>query len=165
MRVISILVSLGAVTAISACGESTNPLIVEGRTGGPSPNEQCTWSLHSNSQIRGAVSLSSESPDGGRQGLNVIPAGSDDVLWIEVLTFCVDAPTFVVGGVSADVASLVLTSQHSEQVVLEAYDVPGASSGAVIGELPRRWRSDNSIRVEAISKRDGDVLVEETYDL
>jgi hypothetical protein len=27
------------------------------------------------------------------------------------------------------------------------------------------WRSDNSIRVEAISKRDGAMLVEETYNL
>jgi hypothetical protein len=102
--------------------------------------------------------LNSESPDGGRQGLCVIPAGSDDVLWIQVLTFCVDAPTFVVGGVSADVASLVLTSQHSEQVVLETYDV----SGAVIGELPRNLalgqldsrRSDLEARWRHARRRD-----------
>ena len=159
-----------ALIAVSACDEGVpsaasdeqpSSLIAQGRTGGPPPNGGCTWTLLSVAAIQGVLL---EHVEFGREGgATVRPEGVDDVVWVHMLTFCVDAPTFVFGGVSEDVGSVVLTSENQQEVMLEVLDVPGRSWGAVIGELPRSWRSDNSFVVEAISRLNGAVLVREFY--
>ena len=157
------------VIAVAACSDSGSsgagadqqiPVIAQGRTGGLLPDEGCTWRLLPIETAQG-VTLESVRSD-GEGGTNVWRSDDDDVVWIHMETFCVDAPTFVFGGVSDDVGSVVLTS-GGEQVVLDVLDVPDRSWGAVVGELPRSWRSVGSFRVEAISKRDGAVLVRESY--
>ena len=138
------------------------PVIAQGQTGGPLSDEGCTWRLLPTETAQG-VTLESVRLN-GESGTNVSPENDDDVVWIYMETFCVDAPTFVFGGVSDDVGSVVLTS-GGEHVVLNVLDVPDRSWGAVIGEIPRSWRSVGSFRVEAISKRDGAVLAREPYPI
>ena len=165
------------VMAVAACGDiedsgagADQPIsvIAQGRTGGPLPDEGCTWSLTPIADVqdltRDGVTLERVDSSGGSGGSYVWREDDDDVVWIHMETFCVDAPTFVFGGVSDDVGSVVLTS-GDEQVVLDVLDVPNHSWGAVIGELPRSWRSAGSFRVEAISKSDGAVLARESYPI
>lgn len=161
-----------ALIAVAACDNGVVPdaseerpssLIAQGRTGGPLPNEECTWTLLSVGATQGVLLEHVES--GGEGGATVRPEGVDDVVWVHMSTFCADAPTFVFGGVSEDVGSVVLTSENQQEVVLEVLDVPGRSWGAVIGELPRSWRSDSSFVVEAISRHDGAVLVRESSSI
>ena len=143
------------------------PVIAEGRTGGALPDGGCTWRLLPTEASQGGtlegVTLESVRFN-GQGGTNVLREDDGDVVWIHMETFCVDAPTFVFGGVSDDVGSVVLTS-GGEQVVLDVSDVPGHTWGAVIGEIPRSWRSADSFDVEAISQHDGAVLARESYPI
>ncbi len=159
--VVVVMTVAGCRDSEDSAPETDRPIsaVAQGRTGGPLPEEGCTWRLLPTNSAPG-ITLESTSFDGER-GTTVWREDDDDVVWLDAVTFCIDAPTFVFGGVSDDVESVVLTS-GGEQVVLDVLEVPGHPWGAVIGDVPRRWRSAGSLGVEVISKEDGTVLARES---
>lgn len=153
-RVVCAVVVLLAV--LSSCGGETAEPIASGRMGLPVESESCEWELRPGNVLRGQLQLIVRDPDGSERGSLVSPAEADDVTWIRRLTPCVDAPTYVFGGVDNTVGSVVLTGDAGDEVVLDAIEVPDEEFGAVIGPIPNEWRSLDSFEITAIT-RDGTV--------
>lgn len=144
---------------VAACDSDEPAAVVEGRSGGPLPDEGCDWELVPLVQQRG-VSLRSFGL-GWESARNVHPDGADDMVWVNEATLCADGPTVALGGARDDVTRVVLTSPAGEEVVLEMFDVAGKSWRAVMGELPRSWRTYGAFSVEVVALGDGSVLARE----